>query len=40
MSKMVIGNKKFKIECVNISKNMSINVEKTYWYIYNNNNVN
>lgn len=37
MSKMVIGSKKFKIECVSISKNMSNNVEKTYWYIYNNN---
>lgn len=28
MSKMVIGSKKFKIECVNISKNMSNNVVK------------
>ena len=37
MSRKVIGNKKFKIECVNISKNMSNKVEKTYWYIYNNN---
>lgn len=28
MSRKVIGNKKFKIECVNISKNMSNNVVK------------
>ena len=37
MSRKVIGNKKFKIECVNISKNMSKKVEKSKRYLYNKN---
>lgn len=35
---MVIGSKKFKIECVNISKNMSKKVEKSKRYLYNKRN--